>query len=82
MSVKFYKRKPAFIQAIKITGTEENLKEIYEFTKGYTGASYEQFKDYFPKKVMFIKILQVNHVTALLILLKTYMRWFKWLLMH
>lgn len=50
MSVKFYKRKPAFIQAIKITGTEENLKEIYEFTKGYTGASYEQFKDYFPKK--------------------------------
>ena len=47
MSVKFYKRKPAFIQAIKITGTEENLKEIYEFTKGCTGASYEKFKDYF-----------------------------------
>lgn len=47
MSVKFYKRKPAFIQVIKITGTEENLKEIYEFTKGCTGASYEQFKDYF-----------------------------------
>lgn len=49
MSVKFYKRKSAFIQAIKITGTEENLKEVYEFTKGYTGgASYEKFKDYFP----------------------------------
>lgn len=48
MSVKFYKRKPSFIQVIKITGTEENLKEIYEFTKGCTGASYEQLKDYFP----------------------------------
>lgn len=35
MSVKFYKRKPSFIEAVRLLNTEESIKECYEFTKGH-----------------------------------------------
>lgn len=33
MSVKFYKRKPKFLEAIQLVDTEESIKQCYAFTK-------------------------------------------------
>lgn len=33
MSVKFYKRKPKFLEAIQLVDTEESIKQCYAFTQ-------------------------------------------------